>query len=126
MEDQEGKGQATLGDGFANIWTQLEIIPQRLRGNACGLVADQQHYGKLARHTGGKPYKQRKSERGCLSPSFVGGLQKEGKPSRASVLVLFAAMPACIFSTLPTVLPCGICHLPRDNVNLIQWERVQQ
>ena len=42
-----------LEDGFARIraLTELEIIPQRLQGNAIGFSADQQPYGKTGAHS---------------------------------------------------------------------------
>ena len=51
-EYQESKAPVTLVDGFAAISapTQLEIIRQRLRGNACGFSADQQLRGKASDH----------------------------------------------------------------------------
>ena len=42
------QAQAKVQDGFSKIraLTQLEIIPQRLRGQDYGFIADQKQYGK--------------------------------------------------------------------------------
>ena len=50
-EDPGRQAQATLEDGLAKVraLTQLQIIPQRLRKNAYGLIADQQDKDKANR-----------------------------------------------------------------------------
>ena len=58
-EDQEGKAQATHEVGFANIrsLTQLEIIPERLRGNPMS-TAMINNCTEKADNTGRKSYKK--------------------------------------------------------------------